>query len=30
MGAAAVGPGHRATTYTGVRGRGPEQPKGKG
>ena len=28
MGAAAVGPGHRATTYTGVRG--PEQPKGKG
>ena len=28
MGAAAVGPGHRNTTYTGVRG--PEQPKGKG
>ena len=28
MGAAAVGPGHRATTYTGVRS--PEQPKGKG
>ena len=28
MGAATVGPGHRNTTYTGVRG--PEQPKGKG
>ena len=27
MGAAAVGPGHRATTYTGVRR--PEQPKGR-
>ena len=27
-GAGAVGRGHRATTYTGVRG--PEQPKGKG
>ena len=28
MGAAAVGPGHHATTYTGVRG--PEQPQGEG
>ena len=28
MGTAAVGHGHRATSYTGVRG--PEQPKGKG
>ena len=28
MGATAIGPVHRATTYTGVRG--PEQPKGKG
>ena len=28
MGAAAVGKGHPATTYTGVRG--PEQPKGEG
>ena len=28
MGAATVGPGHRNTTYTGVRG--PEAPKGKG
>ena len=28
MGAATVGPGHRNTTYTGVRG--PKQPNGKG
>ena len=28
MGAAAVGKGHRSTTYTGVRG--PEMPKGTG
>ena len=28
MGAATVGPGHRNTTYTGVRG--PEAPKKKG